>query len=104
MLGPVGQGRGMGVEIGCTECGRIVVDAGMLEVHANRRDDFALFVGVCPHCGELVVGSDRGVIGQALAEGARRFELYPTDVPPLTIDDLVDLHAWLETPLAQPPA
>ena len=88
----------MAIDIGitCGNCGRTEVDPDLVEVHVNQRDDFALFVVLCVTCGELVVGGDRDVIRQATAAGAREFELYSTERPPLTRDDLLALHEWLE--------
>ena len=91
----MGWSGAVSIEVKCGDCGRVQVDPDMIEVHVNRRDDFALFVALCPRCGELVVGADRDVMRQGLGAGARRFELYPTDLPPLTLDDLLELRTWL---------
>ena len=84
------------IEIECSDCGRLVVGPALVEVHANQRDGFILYAALCPGCGELVVGGDRRVVQQAIDAGARQLELLSVDLPPLTLDDLLDLHARLE--------
>jgi hypothetical protein len=80
----------------CLQCGEVEVDVAGVEVHVNPREDVAVFTFACPGCLELVVSGCRETITSLLAAGARRYELRSTSAPPLTHDDLLELHQWLE--------
>jgi hypothetical protein len=86
----------------CRRCGEVTVRTCEVEVHANPREDFALYTFRCPGCRELVVGGCRETIDALLLEGARRLELRSTSAPPLTYDDLLDFHEWLARDLPWP--
>jgi predicted RNA-binding Zn-ribbon protein involved in translation (DUF1610 family) len=85
------------VDLVCPACGPRRIDAADVEVHVNRCEDFALYAFSCPTCSELVVGGCRETIDLLLAAGAVRRELISTSLRPLTVDDLLDLHLWLES-------
>jgi predicted RNA-binding Zn-ribbon protein involved in translation (DUF1610 family) len=91
------MGEGDGVVVGCSGCGPVAVDTCTAEVHANERTGFVLYVFVCPSCGSYEVGRCADTSRRLLAGGARSYELRSTDAPPLTVDDLIDLHEWLES-------
>lgn len=78
----------------CGRCGPVRVTIGSVEVHHNRRDGFRLLAATCPSCDEVVLSADPATLDRALHGGARRCELLPP-APPLTLDDLEDLHAAL---------
>jgi predicted RNA-binding Zn-ribbon protein involved in translation (DUF1610 family) len=80
----------------CPACGEVEVDLAGVEVHVNPVEDVAVFTFACPGCLELVVGGCRETIASLLVAGARRYELRSTSAPALTLDDLLDLHEWLE--------
>ena len=80
----------------CRECGEVEVDLAGVEVHVNPREDVAVFTFACPRCFQLVVSGCRETMGSLLAAGARRYELRSTSTPPLTHDDLLEFHQWLE--------
>lgn len=83
------------MDLVCPACGPRRIDAADVEVHVNRCEDFALYAFSCPTCSELVVRGCRETIDLLLAAGAVRRELRSTSLPPLTLDDLLDLHFWL---------
>ncbi len=85
-----------GTRLRCQQCGEVEVDLGGVEVHVNPREDVAVFAFACPGCLELIVSGCREAITSLLAAGARCYELRSTSAPPLTHDDLLDLHEWLE--------
>lgn len=87
---------GTGTRLTCRQCGEVEIDVGGVEVHVNAREDVAVFTFACPGCLELVVGGCRETIAALLAGGARRYELRSTSAPPLSHDDLLELHEWLE--------
>lgn len=80
----------------CADCGEVEVAVACVEIHVNPREDVAVLTFPCPGCHELVVTGCRPTIERLLAAGARRYELRSTSMPPLTRDDLLDLHEWLE--------
>ncbi len=86
----------------CGDCGEVCVDLDTVEVHTNPQEDFAVFAFPCPGCRELVVSGCRRTIEALLRAGARRRELRSTSGPPLTYDDLLDLHEWLAQDLPWP--
>ena len=86
----------------CSTCGPVHVDPSVVEVHINRRDDFVLYAFTCPTCLDLVVGGSRDRIRELLDAGARRRDLRSAADPPLTYDDLLDFHLWLERDLPWP--
>lgn len=90
------------VDVVCSSCGPQRVDIAGVQVHENRRESFAIYAFPCPECAELVVRGCRATIDRLLAAGASWCELRSTDLPPLTVDDLLDLHRWLasDPPLA----
>jgi predicted RNA-binding Zn-ribbon protein involved in translation (DUF1610 family) len=79
----------------CPSCGPQLIGVADVEVHANPCDGFSLYAFTCPLCAELVVQGCRDTIDLLLAAGAVRRELRSTSSPPLTLDDLLDLHLWL---------
>lgn len=83
------------VDLLCPTCGPQRIDAAGVEVHANRLEGFAIYAFSCPVCMELVVRGCRATIDRLLAAGAVWRELRSTTLPPLTLDDLLDLHLWL---------
>lgn len=83
--------------VGCSRCGPVVVDPAMVEVHANPGIDLVLHAFLCPRCGSYEVGGCRETGAELVARGAVRYELRSTDDPPFTVDDVIDLHAWLAT-------
>lgn len=95
-----------GTGVRCPTCGGVEIGIDGVEVHANPREDLAVFAFVCPGCLELVVGGCRETIASLLAAGARRRELRSTSAPALTHDDLLDLHEWLarDEPWPQEPS
>lgn len=84
------------VEVTCPACGPVGVAATDAEVLRNRRDGFCIYVFTCPRCGERSDGGDAGCAAELLAQGASRLELLPPQPRPLSLDDLLDLHDWLE--------
>jgi hypothetical protein len=83
------------VDLVCPACGPRRVDVADVDVHVNQREDFSLYAFTCPTCGELVVRGCRETIDRLLVSGAVWRELRSTSLPPLTVDDLLDLHLWL---------
>jgi predicted RNA-binding Zn-ribbon protein involved in translation (DUF1610 family) len=94
-VGDLGADVDRAVDLMCPACGPRRVDVVGVEVHVNRYEDFALYVFSCPTCAEVVVSGCRETIGLLIAAGATRRELRSTSLPPLTVDDLLDLHLWL---------
>lgn len=84
------------VRLRCQQCGEVEVGVAGVEVHVNPHEGIAVFTFPCPGCLELVVGGCRDTLTALLAAGARRYELRSTSAPPLTHDDLLDFHEWLE--------
>ena len=83
------------IELWCGTCRRWVrPDTGAAEVHVNAHDGFRLLTVPCPVCGELLAAGGGALVDGALACGARRRELR-RPLPPLTPDDLLDLHELL---------
>lgn len=81
----------------CADCGEQAVDIATVEVHANPRDGFAVYLFRCPRCGEHMTGGCPAALDRLRRSGARCYELRPADMPPLAWDDLLDLHLLLAT-------
>lgn len=84
------------IHLRCGACGDVPVDPALVDVLLNAYDGFALYVFTCPSCSEVTDGGDAGCVRQLLAAGAHRLELRPAAAPPLTFDDLLDLHRLLD--------
>lgn len=81
----------------CGSCGPTEVGLWSVDVHRNPRTGFALYAFLCPGCGGYEVGGCRETAERLARLGARQYELRCPDDPPLALDELIDLRAWLDT-------
>lgn len=90
----------MFVPLRCPHCGPLLVELGRIEVHVNPQEGFGVYVFACPRCAELVAGGSRERVDELVRLGARRWELRTPGAPPVTYDDLLDLHNGLRDDVA----
>jgi hypothetical protein len=90
----------------CPTCGEVEVLAPDVTLKRCGRSGRAAYAFVCPGCDQLVTKPADERIAQLLISGGVRTTredlpaeaLEPRDGPPLTYDDLLDLHMLLESP------
>lgn len=93
----------------CPRCGEVELPAAEVELHVVRAPDGQLASGThyafdCPECGERVrKDADERICQLLTGSGvnvrvtpAARHPESPPDGPPLTVDDLIDLHLLLQ--------
>lgn len=85
------------VIVSCCDCGPVPVATSTFEIHADQRDDIALYAFTCPRCGEVGSGGCRDLIAHLAAAGVRRRELRSVDAAPLTDAEVGAFRRWLET-------
>jgi hypothetical protein len=90
----------------CPACGEVEMPASDVTLKRWGRTGRLTYAFVCPLCAEQVTKPADERIAQLLTSGGVRTEradlpaeaLEPRDGPPLTYDDLLDLHLLLESP------
>lgn len=93
------------IETTCPRCGTVLCETRIFELWLCADAPVSFYTFTCPKCGDQVhkPANDRA-IETLIAERARavvwQFPAEMTeahDGPPLTLDDLIDLHIELET-------
>jgi hypothetical protein len=90
----------------CPACGEVEMPASAVTLRRFGDAGRVSYDFVCPGCAALVTKPADERIAQLLTSGGVRTErddlpaeaLEPRDGPPLTYDDLLDLHLLLESP------
>lgn len=90
----------------CPACGEVELLAPDVTLKRCGLTGHSAYAFVCPSCWQLVTKPADERVAQLLISGGVRTEredlpaeaLEPRDGPPLTYDDLLDLHLLLESP------
>ena len=94
------------IEVNCPECGAVECKPGDFELAVCSVPSASYYALTCPMCHKRIQkAADERAVELLIAEGVtpRRWELPAEmleahDGPPLTLDDLLDLHLLLEDP------
>lgn len=94
------------IEATCPECGPVECTAKIFELAVSERPEASWYAFTCPSCNQRVQKhAEERVVELLIAEGVTPTTwTVPAEAdeqhegPPLTLDDLLDLHLVLEEP------